>query len=638
MQTSADFLSEEGPLSKLVSDFSPRQQQIELAQAIEKSLQQGESLVCEAGTGTGKTYAYLVPALLSGKKVIISTGTKHLQDQLFLKDLPLVHQATGTAVNVSLLKGRANYLCLHALKLTQNENRYLKKQSLSQLLDIQQWSTHTEHGDMDELSHIPDDASVRSMVTSTADNCLGQECDFYNDCHLIKARRRAIESDLLVVNHHLFFADLALREHGFGELLPTADAVIFDEAHQLPDLASSFFSETLSGRQVLELVADCRAGYFEEAADMPDFLPLLEKMEKAVADLRLAIGTAEIRMSWDEIWEKESFQSEFSQLMERGHDLHMTLDAFASRGKMLDNCCSRTANFLNLLDDFSDRESQESIRWLETRGKGFFLHRTPLDIAEVFQARMSEYECQCVFTSATLSVNGNFNHFSNQLGLKNVECRSWESPFDFNSQALLYLPDNLPDPRQQGYTELVAEKAVPVLELTRGRAFFLFTSHRALKIAATYLREKLDFPLLIQGDAPRTELLDNFRQTPHAVLLGTSSFWEGVDVRGQALSCVIIDKLPFAAPGDPVYKARMKIIEEQGRNPFMEHQVPEAVITLKQGVGRLIRDREDYGLLMICDPRLRTKGYGRTFLKSLPGMHKTSSIDEVNDFFGKFEE
>ncbi len=637
MQTSAEFLSENGPLSELVSDFSPRRQQIELAQAIENALQQGTSLVCEAGTGTGKTYAYLVPALLSGKKIIISTGTRHLQDQLFLKDLPLVHQATGTAVNVSLLKGRANYLCLHALKLAQNENRYLKKESLAQLLDIQQWSTHTEHGDMDELGHIPDDASVRSLVTSTTDNCLGQDCDFYNDCHLIKARRRAIEADLLVVNHHLFFADLALREHGFGELLPTADAVIFDEAHQLPELASTFFSQTLSSRQLLELASDCKAGYFEEAADIPDFLTLLEKFEKAVADMRLAMGANDLRMDWSEAWENENFRSGFNQLMERGHDLHMTLDTFSARGKILDNCCSRSADFLNLLDDFSERDSLENIRWLETRGRGFLLHRTPLDIAEVFQARLSDYDCQCIFTSATLSVNGDFRHFSNQLGLANVDCQSWDSPFDFKTQALLYLPRDLPDPRQQGYTELVAEKVLPVLELTRGRAFFLFTSHRALKIAARFLQDRMEFPLLVQGDAPRTELLEKFRQTPHSVLLGTSSFWEGVDVRGQALSCVIIDKLPFAAPGDPVYKARMKLIEEQGRNPFIEHQVPEAVITLKQGVGRLIRDRDDYGLLMICDPRLRTKGYGKTFLRSLPGMQQGQAVEDVRDFFEQFE-
>lgn len=637
MQTSAEFLSQGGPLVDLVADFFPRQQQIELAETIEQALAEGNSLVCEAGTGTGKTFAYLVPALLSGKKVIISTGTKHLQDQLFLKDLPLVHEATRLALNVSLLKGRANYLCLHALKMAQSENRYLKKESLSQLADIQQWATHTPHGDMDELSHIPDDASVRSMVTSTTDNCLGQECDFYDECHLFRARKKAGDADLLVVNHHLFFADLSLREQGYGELLPTADAVIFDEAHQLPDLASAFFSQTLSSRQLLELASDSKAGYFEEAADIPEFLTILEKFEKSVRDMRLAFGTADIRMAWKEAWGKKALQEEFDTLMERGHDLHTALETFSARGKILDNCCKRTADFLNLLDSFSGSETPEQIRWLETRGRGFLLHQTPLDIADVFQARLAEYDCQCIYTSATLSVNKSFKHFSMLLGLDGVRCQSWESPFDFRKQALLYLPENLPDPRQDGYTEQVVEKAIPVLELTQGHAFFLFTSHRALRIAAACLADRISFPLLVQGDAPRTELLDTFRNTRHAVLLGTSSFWEGVDVRGQSLSCVIIDKLPFAAPGDPVYKARMQLMEEQGRNPFIEHQVPEAVISLKQGIGRLIRDRDDYGLLMLCDPRLKTKGYGRTFLRSLPDMQHSTDLGLIEEFFQGFE-
>lgn len=637
MQTSAEFLSDHGPLVGLVPDFFPRQQQIELAEAIEQALAGGESLVCEAGTGTGKTFAYLVPALLSGKKIIVSTGTKHLQDQLFLKDLPLVHQATRLALNVSLLKGRANYLCLHALRLAQSENRYLKKESLAQLADVQQWAMHTEHGDMDELSHIPDDASVRSIVTSTTENCLGQECDFYEECHLFKARKRAGNADVLVVNHHLFFADLSLREQGFGKLLPAADAVIFDEAHQLPDLASSFFSQTLSSRQMLELCSDSNAGYFEEAADLPEFLPVLSKFEKSIRDLRLVFGTLDLRVSWNEVWKKKEVQEGFDIMMERGHDLHTALDTFSSRGKILDNCCERNGEILNLLGCFSESETLDQIRWLETRGKGFLLHQTPLDIADVFQSRIAEYDCQCIYTSATISVSKSFKHFSMLLGLNEIRCQNWDSPFDFRKQALLYLPENLPDPRQDGYTELVMEKAIPVLELTQGHAFFLFTSHRALKIAASYLAERISFPLLVQGQAPRTELLNTFRNTPHAVLLGTSSFWEGVDVRGQSLSCVIIDKLPFASPSDPVYRARMKLMEEQGRNPFIEHQVPEAVINLKQGIGRLIRDKEDYGLLMICDPRLKTKGYGRTFLRSLPDMQHTGDLAAVENFFQSFE-
>ena len=637
MQTPEDILSNEGPLAKIIPDFSSRPQQIELAEAIEQAISKKESLICEAGTGTGKTFAYLVPALLSGSKVIISTGTKHLQDQLFLRDLPLVHKSLGVAVNVALLKGRANYLCIHHLNLSESENRYLDKQSLSQLKDIREWSQHTHHGDLAELSHIAEDASVRSMVTSTTENCLGQDCNYYEDCHLFRARRRANDADIIIVNHHLFFADLALRDQGFGELLPTADMVIFDEAHQLPDLASIFFSQTTSSRQLLDLLIDSKAAYYEEAADLHDFLEILDNAEKSVKDLRLKFGQFEQRLAWQELWNKSNVKTAFAELLERLHDVHTALDAFAGRGKLLDSCFKRVANALNMLDSFTALGSTDYIQWMETRGRSFLLHQTPLDVAEAFQSRMREYDYRNIYTSATLSVNNNFKHFSSLLGLENTKARSWDSPFNFKKQALLYLPEALPDPRESGYTELVIERALPVLELTRGRAFILFTSHRALKIAAEQLAEKIDYPIFVQGDAPRTELLDSFRNTKHAVLLGTSSFWEGVDVKGQALSCVIIDKLPFSAPGDPVLKARMKKMEEQGKNPFMEYQLPEAVITLKQGIGRLIRDKQDYGLLMICDPRLKTKSYGKIFLNSLPMMQQTHDLSEVKEFFKQFE-
>jgi ATP-dependent DNA helicase DinG len=637
MQTPEQILAEDGPLAELIPDFSSRPQQIELAETIEQAFTNQESLICEAGTGTGKTFAYLVPALLSGAKVIISTGTKHLQDQLYLRDLPLVHKSLGLPVHVALLKGRANYLCLHHLKLSESENRYLDKKSVAQLMDIRQWAEHTDHGDLAELSHIPEDASVRSIVTSTTENCLGQECDYYEECHLFRARRHANSADLVVVNHHLFFADLALRDQGYGELLPTADMVVFDEAHQLPDLASLFFSQTLSSRQILELLHDSKAAYFEEAADLPEFLEILDKVDKSVRDLRLEFGRSEQRIGWHELKDKQEVKTAFADLMERNHDLHSALDAFAGRGKLLDNCYKRVADILNMLDSYAESDTVEFIQWLETRGGGFLLHQTPLDIAETFQSRMREYDCQSVYTSATLTVNNNFKHFASQLGLVEIKALSWESPFNFKKQALLYLPQALPDPREQGYTEEVVERALPVLALTQGHAFILFTSHRALKIAAELIKEKIDYPVLVQGDAPRTELLDTFRQTRHAVLLGTSSFWEGVDVKGQALSCVIIDKLPFSAPSDPVLKARMRMMEEQGRNPFMEYQLPEAVLVLKQGIGRLIRDKNDYGVLMICDPRLKTKSYGKIFLNSLPAMNQTHDLSDVEEFFNEFE-
>lgn len=637
MQTPEQILAEDGPLSELIPDFSSRPQQIELAEKIEQAFKDQESLICEAGTGTGKTFAYLVPALLSGMKVIVSTGTKHLQDQLYLRDLSLVHKSLGVPVNVALLKGRANYLCSYHLALSESENRYVDKKSMSYLMDIREWAQHTSHGDLGELSHIPENATVRSLVTSTTENCLGQECDYYDNCHLFRARRTANDADLVVVNHHLFFADLALRDQGYGELLPTADMLIFDEAHQLPDLASMFFSQTVSSRQILELATDSKTAYFEEAADVPEFLEILSNLEIAVRDLRLAFGRNEQRTGWLELKDKSEIKTAFSELIEQNMNLHTALETFADRGKSLDNCFKRVIAILNMLDAYVEAGNVDFIQWLEIRGSGFLLHQTPLDIAETYQSRMQDYNCQSIYTSATLTVNKHFKHFSGQLGLSDVKSLSWESPFNFNQQALLFLPEGMPDPREQGYTEEVIERALPVLELTRGHAFILFTSHRALRIAAELIKEKIDYPVLVQGDAPRTELLDNFRQTKHAVLLGTSSFWEGVDVKGQALSCVIIDKLPFSAPGDPVLKARMQMMEEQGRNPFMEYQLPEAVIVLKQGIGRLIRDKNDYGVLMICDPRLKSKSYGKIFLNSLPEMNQTQELADVESFFAEFE-
>lgn len=637
MLSPTEILSENGPLADLITGFTARSQQQELAETIISAIHDGESLICEAGTGTGKTFAYLVPAILSGRKVLISTGTKHLQDQLFKRDLPLVRKALNIPINIALLKGRSNYLCLHRLTSAEIDGTHLPKASRALLVDIRRWSQQSSSGDLAELTDIPEDAGVRSVVTSTAENCLGQECDAYDKCFVFKARRHANEADLTVVNHHLYLADMNLRQQGYGELLPAADIVIFDEAHQLPALASKFFSQTLSARQIQELLRDSKSAYFAEAADLPEFLQMLDKVEKAVRDLRLSFGRDDLRIAWQDIKSQQQVSESLNGLLTTSDTLQQLLKNFADRGKQLDSCYKRLTTILDMLACFVEPETGEFIQWLETRGKGFFFHQTPLDVAEIFQARLSEYECRHIYTSATLTVNNHFKHFTGQLGLDDIKAESWQSPFDFKKQALLYLPEGLPEPRDINYTERVVETAIPVLKTTQGRAFFLFTSHRALRIAAETITDQIDYPVLVQGDAPRTELLETFRTTRHAVLLGTSSFWEGVDVKGQALSCVIIDKLPFASPDDPVLKARMKKLQEQGRNPFMEYQLPEAVLTLKQGIGRLIRDRQDYGVLMICDPRLKTKAYGKVFLRSLPKMQLTHSLSDVETFFHAHE-
>ncbi len=668
MQTPADILGAQGILAELIDDYSVRPQQVEMAEAIRAAIDAGETLICEAGTGTGKTFAYLVPALQSGHKVIISTGTKHLQDQLFSRDLPLVRKAVGRALKVALLKGRANYLCWHRLQLAELDGHRLGRQARGYLADMRAWSQRTDSGDLAELTHIPEDSAVRTACVSSADNCLNQECDFYDDCFVFRARRRAVDADLAVVNHHLFLADMVLKEAGYGELLPSVEVLIFDEAHQLPELASQFFSETLSSRQLLELVSDARTAYYEEAADLPDFPALLDGLDKAARDLRLAFPREDSRLVWAEVKERAEVAAVLAGLVAQLGKVRQALSDFAARGKSLDNCCKRAGAALALLGRFvknadpapskgadmpasgtlaaaeqrallSQSEAlsapgapPDCIHWLELRGRHFYLHQTPLDVADLFRARMEELKCVNVFTSATLSVAQRFDYFSARLGLQQAPARGWESPFDFRAQSLLYLPRGLPEPKSQQFTARLVETALPLLRLTGGRAFFLFTSHRALREAAEQVSAALDYPTLVQGEAPRTELLETFRTTPHAVLLGASSFWEGVDVRGQALSCVIIDKLPFASPGDPVLNARLTRMREQGRNPFLEYQVPEAVLTLKQGIGRLLRDRNDYGILMIGDPRLTAKPYGRTFLNSLPKMGHTSELAAVEVF------
>jgi ATP-dependent DNA helicase DinG len=628
--TPTDTLAADGPLSKLLEGYTPRPQQVEMAEAVAQALGRRESLICEAGTGTGKTFAYVVPALLSGLRIILSTGTRSLQDQLFGRDLPLARRATRVAVNVALLKGRANYLCL--LRLGQAERDHADRASRSRIANIREWSLSTDTGDLAEMPALAEESPLRPAVTSTTENCLGQGCDFYEDCFVFKARRLAEGADITVVNHHLYLADLGLRERGHGELLPAADAVIFDEAHQLPELASQFFSRTLSSHQWFDLARDAKAAYVEEAADMPEFSRAIDELEKAVRDLRLAFGDSDAPRAWQDVSARAGVTAAFGSLLDCANDAHGLLEAFAGRGKQLDHCFRRLTDLQAELGEFQESAGGDHVQWLEIRGRGFLLHRTPLDVAAAYQSRMADAGQACIYTSATLSVNGNFDHFASQLGLREVAAKSWPSPFDFRRQALIYVPEGLPDPREAGYTGLAVDAALPVLELTRGRAFFLFTSHRALKLAAEKIRPLLDHPVFVQGEAPRTELLDRFRTSGDAVLLGTGSFWEGVDVRGQALSCVIIDKLPFAAPDDPVLQARLRRMEEENRNPFMEYQVPEAVIALRQGIGRLIRDANDYGVLMICDPRILTKSYGRIFRNSLPETEWTRSLDSVREF------
>lgn len=629
----AELLGETGPLKDCVRGFSPRIEQQQMAEATAETIAANSTLIVEAGTGTGKTFAYLMPALLSGKKVIISTGTRHLQDQLFGKDLPVVRKALNAPVHSALLKGRSNYLCWHRLQTVASEGRQLSGKQLHELEEVRAWSAHTASGDIAELGLVSEDSVVWPRVTSTVENCLGQECEFFQDCFVVKARRNAMEADIVVINHHLLFADMVLKEEGFGELLPGADAFIIDEAHQLPEVASIFFGTTLSSHQLRDLARDVRLEHLREAGDMQDLPDAADRMEAVIHQLRLALGQADRRAAWSEVATDRDVQTILLELAGCLQRLKDWLVLAAERGKGLESCRARATLMNDRLLLLQEHASSDYIHWFETFRTSFRLNLTPLDVAPYFRSCVESLQSAWVFTSATLAVGEGFEHFSGQLGLDDARKLKLDSPFNYKKNALLYMPAEMPPPNDRFYVDAVVSCARDILQASKGRAFMLFTSHAALQSAARQLQDTLPYPLLVQGSAPRRELLERFRELGNAVLLGTSSFWEGVDVRGAALSCVIIDKLPFGSPGEPVLQARIEAMREQGENPFMQYQLPRAVINLKQGVGRLIRDENDRGVLVLCDPRLRGKAYGKVFLKSLPDMQQTSSTDVVEKFF-----
>jgi ATP-dependent DNA helicase DinG len=636
LSQAAESLGPGGRFKASLDGFHPRRSQQQLASAIESALEDQSILVTESGTGTGKTFAYLVPALLSGKRIIISTGTKHLQEQLYRIDLPRVREILEIPVTTSLLKGRANYLCLYRMKHAVVPGTRADDDELASLVAIERWSMETRDGDISGHTELPEDSPLWRLVTSNSENCLGSRCPDYEQCYVQQARKRALESEIVVVNHHLFFADLSLKEEGFGQLLPGAEAVIFDEAHQLPEIASLFFGTSLSRHQLLSLCRDSTREELTEKSGVRGLRQAIGSLEKAVADFHLAMGTRQGRGSWASLQEKKLFAAH-SQLGEALSNLGDLLSQAGSKGEGLANCANRAGDLLDRYYRFVDDAAGENIAWYDNSDRNFTLYLTPLEVASTFSQTLEQEQRSWIFTSATLTIKGEFTHFTRQLGIEHADSGHWDSPFDYQSISLCYLPKRLPDPRHPEYTDRVIEAAVPVINASGGRTFFLFTSFRALNRAAERLGKFIDYPILVQGQAPRSELLQRFRNLGNAVLLGTSSFWEGVDVQGEALSCVIIDKLPFAAPDDPVLKARGEAMEKRGLNPFMEYQLPQAVIALKQGVGRLIRNEQDRGVLMLCDPRLTGKSYGRVFLDSIPPIPRTNRIEDVESFFSDNE-
>ena len=633
-----------GPLAPAVGSFSPRRSQTEMAKAIAQAIADQKTLIAEAGTGTGKTFAYLVPALMWGGKTIVSTGTKNLQDQLFLRDIPTVRAALRAPVSVALLKGRSNYVCHYNLERTMQNGRMTSRDDVGHLREISRFIKMTSSGDKAELSKVPENATIWNLVTSTRDNCVGAECQYYQDCFVMKARREAQQADVVVVNHHLFFADVALKDTGVAELLPSANTIIFDEAHQLPDTATLFFGQTVSTSQILELCRDVLAEGLAHARGGPDWAKVVTAVEKAARDLRLTFSQDIVRMSLAQIPASSPFFPALDTVKEKLGEMIAVLEDQSARAETIEQCRVRAVELGQSLDGWKPDgkgkmvEGDDAVLWVEAFASSLQLHKTPLSIAPIFNNQREGTPRSWIFTSATLAVKNDFKHFTEQMGLAGEAAQTWPSPFNYEQQGILYVPTGLPDPNAMGYTDAVIDAALPVIEAAGGRTFFLCTTIRAVKHVAERLRKEFDdrgleYPLFVQGERGRTELLDSFRNAGNAVLVGSQSFWEGVDVRGDALSLVIIDKLPFAPPDDPVLAARIDVMEKQGMNGFMHHTLPEAIINLKQGAGRLIRDETDRGVLMICDPRLISKSYGKRVWQSLPPFKRTRVQQDVIDFF-----
>jgi ATP-dependent DNA helicase DinG len=615
-------------------EFAPRQEQLQLAEAIEKTITTGGTLVAEAGTGIGKTLSYLVPVLQGRERTIISTGTKTLQDQLYFRDLPMVKKALGSTLVTALLKGRANYLCLYRMEQARKDGRLPSRESISELEAIRQWAPVTQDGDLSISSVIAEDSELWSLVTSSSENCLGSDCPDFEACFVARARREAQDADVVVVNHHLLFADMAIKHGGFGEVLPGASVFIVDEAHHAPETASQFFSSSLSVKQISDLCTDVLSEAAETSGGMGAVRDEVAHCRQIIKQFQLAChDNLDDRGTWDEMLAQVAVRDALQLLDAAVASLKPVVEALQGTSRGMDACLQRLAEIQAHFDHLDKPVSDTEVRWFERRGRGIAIHTTPLDISNIFSSFCEQLDAAWVFTSATLSVNGGFDHFVRALGLHDADTLNLDSPFDYENNALLWLPEGLPEPREQSFVPALLEQVRPILEASKGRAFMLFTSHRALKQAAEILSGNINHPLFVQGEMPRSMLLDAFRTSGDGILLGSASFWGGVDVMGEALSLVIIDKLPFAPPNDPVMVARSNQLRQQGGNPFMDLFLPQAVITLKQGAGRLIRDVNDRGVLVICDRRLGTMGYGSVFLESLPPMQQTTERDRVVEFF-----
>ncbi len=633
----AEAFADDGSLADALPAFEPRSSQREMATATADIFEDGGVLLAEAGTGTGKTLAYLVPAILSRQRVLVSTGTKNLQDQIYEKDLPELRSALNVAFTATYMKGRGNYLCLHRFDAMRQSDEPLTTVDRAYLETLGQWASQTETGDRSEVEDLPDTLPLWKEISATSENCIGVDCPLYDECFVTRMRRRALESDIVIVNHHLLCADASVRQSAYGEVIPSCGYVVIDEAHQLEDVATQYFGVTVSNYRLDELARDVhRVVGADQTLDVQSADDVHRIADRITEDARVFFG-ALLSLSTGE--RTRVLAETMAPVHDAAGSLKASLSELASALERVDQAsediaalAQRATELRAQLDLLVAAGDPAFVYFLERRGKGVFLRASPIDVSAIIRETVLERHQGTVLTSATLTVDSSFDYIRQRLGLDEALELRLASEFDFRTQTILYLPRRIPDPRDERFPAAVADELVTLLTATHGRAFVLFTSYANLRAVHERLVATLDFPLLVQGTAPRSVLLREFRTTPNSVLLATSSFWHGVDVVGETLSCVVIDKLPFASPGDPITAARMEATAERGGDPFREYQVPLAILSLLQGLGRLIRHRSDRGVLALFDPRIRTKGYGRRFLASLPPAPVTHEVAEVAQF------
>ena len=632
-----NFFSPQGPLNDCLNNYQLRTEQVEMAKSVSNAIKDKESLVIEAGTGVGKTFAYLYPSLLKGGRVVISTATKNLQDQLFFNDIPKIREALKISVKVNILKGRANYICKLRMENTNQEGMFFNKNDAKYLHLIKAFSDNSDSGEVSEISKIPENSAIWPMVTSTKENCLGQDCEFYKNCFLVKARKEALESEVLIVNHHLFFADFVLKDAELSEILPKANTVIFDEAHQVPLVASFFLGEFISSSQIINLIQDCQQSFIK----YPDTIKILDSLAKDlqenIFELKVLISPSSVRLNINKLQDYDAFKETYKTLIAKLDLLETILSKHAEDNAESQRLFDRATELTIKLNSWLKRDNQNDIYWLEVFARTIQFNATPISVAEQFNKFQKKADSAWIFTSATLSINGSFDHFTSLLGLKKSRTQYLQSPFNYSENAFLYVPKEIPDPKDELFNLVLVKKALPLIRAAKGRAFILATSLKSMEEIGALLKDefeknKIDYPVITQGEGPKNDLLNQFKKHGNAVLIGSLSFWEGIDVRGSTLSLVIIDKLPFQSPGDPVFESKIKLLTEEGTNAFMSMQLPEAIIRLKQGVGRLIRDDHDKGVMVICDRRIIEKSYGMKIWKSLPSFKRTRSESAVINF------